>query len=66
MFGNDHYGSGADGPFPECRGYSCHLQYRKDRYCKYAECPHTPGCMIAIKRAMCGRITRTLSKILEE
>jgi len=39
----DHYDSGADGPFPECRSCRCHRPYRKDRYCKYAECPYTPG-----------------------
>ena len=30
----DHYDSGADGP----------------RYCKYAECPYTPGRMTAINK----------------
>ena len=33
---NDHYDSGADGPFPECRSCRCHRPYRKDRYGKYA------------------------------
>ena len=46
--GNDHYDSGADGPFPECRSCRCHRPYRKDQYCKYAECPYTPGRMTAI------------------
>jgi len=62
----DHYDSGADGPFPECRSCRCHRPQWKDRYCKYAECPYAPGRVIAIERAMCGRITRTLGKILEE
>ena len=62
----DYYDSGADGPFPECRSCCCHRPYRKDRCCKYSECPYTPGRVIAIERAMCGRITRTLGKILEE
>ena len=46
----DNYDSGADGPFPECRSCLCHRPYRKDRYCKYAECPYTPGRMTAIKK----------------
>ena len=46
--GNDHYDSGADGPFPECRSCRCHRPQWKDRYCKYAECPYTPGRMTAI------------------
>ena len=46
----DHYDSGADGPFPECRSCRCHRPYRKDRYCKYAECPYTPGRVTAINK----------------
>ena len=48
MPGNDHSDSGADGPFPECRSCRCHRPQWKDRYCKYAECPYTPGRMTAI------------------
>ena len=44
------YDSGAEGLFPECRSYRCHRPYCKDWYCKYAECPYTPGRMIAIKK----------------
>ena len=46
----DNYDSGADGPFPECRSCRCHRPYRKDRYCKYAECPYTPGRVTAIRK----------------
>ena len=46
----DHYDSGADGPFPECRNCRCHRPQWKDRYCKYAECPYTPGRMTAINK----------------
>ena len=46
----DHYDSGADGSFPECRSCRCHRPFRKDRYCKYAECPYTPGRVTAIKK----------------
>ena len=44
----DHYDSGADGPFPECRSCRSHRPHRKDRYCKYAECPYAPGRVTAI------------------
>ncbi len=45
--GGDHYDSGKDGPYPECRSCRWHRPYRKDRFCKYAECPYTPGRMTA-------------------
>ena len=41
--GSDHYDSGADGPYPECRGCREHQPYRRDRFCRYVECPFTPG-----------------------
>ena len=46
--GGDHYDSGADGPYPECRSCRFHRPQRKDGYCKYAECPYTPGRVTAI------------------
>ena len=45
--GGDHYDSGKDGPYPECRSCRWHRPYRKDRFCEYAECPYTPGRMTA-------------------
>ena len=41
--GSDHYDSGVDGPYPECRGCREHQPYRRDRFCRYAECPFTLG-----------------------
>ena len=35
--GSDHYDSGVDGPYPECRGCREHQPYRRDRFCRYAE-----------------------------
>lgn len=37
--GIDHYGSGVDRPYPECRK---HQTYRRDRFCRYAECHFAP------------------------
>lgn len=48
--GADHYDSGADGPYPECRSCRCHRPYWNDRFCQYSECPYTPGRMTAINR----------------
>ena len=48
--GSDHYDSGKDGPHPKCRSCRWHRPYRKDRYCKFAECPFTPGRMTAISK----------------
>ena len=45
--GGDHYDSGKDGPYPECRSCRWHRPYRKDRFCEYAERPYTPGRMTA-------------------
>lgn len=41
--GGDHYDNGVDGPFPGCRSCRCRRPYRENRYCKYTECPYTPG-----------------------
>lgn len=41
--GSDHYDSGVDGPYPECRGCWEHQPYRRDRFCRYVECPFAPG-----------------------
>ena len=41
--GSDHYDSGVDGPYPECRECREHQPYRRDRFCRYVECPFTPG-----------------------
>lgn len=41
--GSDHYDSGVDGPYLECRGCREHQPYRRDRFCRYVECPFTPG-----------------------
>ena len=41
--GSDHYDSGMNGPYPECRGCREHQPYRRDRFCRYAECPFVPG-----------------------
>ena len=48
--GGDHYDSGEDGPYPECRSCRWHRPKRRDRFCKYAECPFTPGRLTAIRR----------------
>lgn len=48
--GSDHYDSGVDGPFPECRTCRYHRPYRSDRYCHYAQCPYSPGRMTAISK----------------
>lgn len=48
--GSDHYDSGVDGPFPECRTCRYHRPYRNDRYCRYAQCPYSPGRMTAISK----------------
>ena len=48
--GSDHYDSGADGLYPECRSCRFHRPYRKDRQCKYAECPYTPDRMTAASK----------------
>lgn len=48
--GSDHYDSGVDGLFPECRTCRYHQPYRSDRYCRYAECPYSPGRMTAISK----------------
>ncbi len=48
--GSDHYDSGADGPHPECRTCRYHRPYRGDRFCRYAECPYSPGRMTAISK----------------
>lgn len=39
----DHYDSGEDGPYAECRSCHYHRPYRSDRFCRYTECPFTPG-----------------------
>ena len=41
--GFDHYDSGADGLYPECRGCHFHRPSWEDRFCYYEECPYTPG-----------------------
>ena len=41
--GSDHYDSGVDGLYPECRGCREYQPYRRDRFCRYAEWPFTPG-----------------------
>lgn len=41
--GFDHYDSGEDGLYPECRGCPYHRPCWKDRFCCYEECPYTPG-----------------------
>ncbi len=48
--GSDHYDSGADGPFPECRNCRFHRPRRRDQFCKFEECPYTPGRMTAISK----------------
>ncbi len=48
--GGDHYDSDEDGPYPECRSCRWHRPKRRDRFCKYAECPFTPGRLTAICR----------------
>ena len=48
--GGDHYDSGEDGPYPECRSCRWHRPKRRDRFCKYAECPFTPRRLTAIHR----------------
>lgn len=46
--GSDHYDSGVDGPYPECRSCRYHRPYWKEQYCKFAECPYASGRMTAI------------------
>ena len=41
--GFDHFDSGADGYYPECRGCHYHRPCWKDRFCYFEECPYTPG-----------------------
>lgn len=41
--GTEHFDSGIDGPYPECRQCREHQPYRSDRFCRYAECPFVPG-----------------------
>ena len=41
--GFDHYDSGDDGLYPECRGCHFHRPSWEDRFCYYEECPYTPG-----------------------
>ena len=45
--GSGHYDSGVDGLYPECRRCREHQPYRRDRFCRYAECPFAPGCSTA-------------------
>ena len=45
--GSDHYDSGVDGLYPECRRCREHQPYRRDRFYRYAECPFAPGCSTA-------------------
>ena len=40
--GHDHYDSGADGKYPECRRCLYHQPYRRDRFCRYTLCPFAP------------------------
>lgn len=49
--GNDHYDSGVDGPYPECRTCRYHRPYCSERFCRYAECPYAPGRMTAISKS---------------
>ena len=37
--GSDHHDSCRNGSCPECRGCREHQPYRRDRFCRYAECP---------------------------
>ena len=48
--GADHYDSGIDGPLPECRSCRFHQPKRRDRFCRFAECPYFPGHMTAISK----------------
>ena len=48
--GCDHYDSGVKGPYPECRSCRWHRPYRKDRFCKFAECPYSSDRMTAISK----------------
>lgn len=40
--GHDHYDSGVDGKYPECRRCLYHQPYRRDRFCRYSLCPFAP------------------------
>ena len=40
--GHDHYDSGVDGRYPECRRCLYHQPYRRDRFCRYTLCPFAP------------------------
>ena len=40
--GHDHYDSGVDGKYPECRRCLYHQPYRRDRFCRYTLCPFAP------------------------
>lgn len=45
--GEDHYDSGVDGQYPECRTCRYHRPRRRDRACHYARCPYYTGLMTA-------------------
>lgn len=52
--GNDHYDSGVDGPYPECRSCHYHQPYSSNRFCRYAQCPYSPARMSAIRKGNSG------------
>ena len=41
--GFDHYDSGSDGEYEECRTCHYHRPEWSDRFCEHRECPYEPG-----------------------
>lgn len=48
--GGDHYDSGVDGRYPECRTCRYHRPYRRDRFCHFSRCPYAPDRVTAISK----------------
>lgn len=48
--GSDHYDSGVDGAYPECRTCRYHRPYRSDRFCYFIYCPYAPERVTAISK----------------
>jgi len=47
--GHDHYDSGEDGKYEECRTCRSFRSEQIDRFCEFEECPFAPGRMTSLK-----------------